>query len=1077
LSKLHIYRASAGSGKTFTISREFIGLLFEDPEKFRHTLAVTFTNKATAEMKGRILNELYKLASNQKSDFLTFLTLKTKLPDDLLRQKAQYILNLLLHNYSHFTITTIDSFFQKVIRAFARELGLYSGFEIELDTNTVLNEAVEMLFQKTATDHKLRSWLVRYAEIKIDDSRSWDLKNDILRLGKEIHKEIFKQIDASYFSELLNRDSLDAIIPSLKKVEHEFEEHLKLLALKAAPIMQKQGLAPDDFNRKSKGFISTFDKMANQKVFEVTKTAREAIDCPENWYSKSSPKQQAIEAAFHGGLNDLLKQLITYSDEHILKYNTVGVVFKNLYVLGIIADLIQEINTYAADKNLFLLADSTAFLQKIIDGSDAPFVYEKTGSRVHHFMIDEFQDTSGLQWENFRPLLENSLAGNYRNWVVGDVKQSIYRWRNSDWTILSDKIFNQFDSTSLSVHPLDENWRSTENVISFNNAFFTCLRDNLQLELNSLIESNELVGPKLAGYSTFFLNAYSDCVQIVPANRKDGQGYVRLEFLEKENWENAAMLKLIETIEQMQDLGYRLSDMAILIRDKKRGVEISNFIMQEKASRFGNYRYDIISSDALFLKNAPVVQWIISLLQLLQDPSDDLVKAFLTHEFNSYIAPAGHKTEVFETILSQFVSDGLKYKALPVYELVDTIIVHFSLSTDKDNMPYLQSFQDSVLQYSKKNTVDLSSFLNWWSDFSDKQVISMPENQDAIRLMTIHSSKGLEFKIVLIPFGDWEFTSKSSDSFIWTYTREEPFDQLKLLPVQLSSSTAKTIFSFEYYREQIYSKVDNLNLLYVAFTRAIEKLFVFAPLTEIKEETIKTGQLLSICLNSLENPSETSYLKSDLLKIKLDEKSALLEYGTLQPSTGKLNNAGSDFQLSEFLISPITNRKSRMVVSGEFRTISSIHHNQRVKGNLFHEMFQYIRTLEDVELAAGEVIKKGLVPASEEPQIIEELKELLSLSSVKQWFDGSFEVKTEADILLKSSQLKRPDRIMFAKDKVIVVDYKFGDKEEAKYQTQVNTYKNQLQQMGYKNVEGYLWYVFLKKVVAVEAIPQQGKLF
>jgi ATP-dependent exoDNAse (exonuclease V) beta subunit len=1076
LSKLHIYRASAGSGKTFTISREYIGLLFENPEKYRNILAVTFTNKATAEMKGRILRELYKLASNQKSDYVSFLTEKNQEPESAIREKARYILNLLLHNYSHFTITTIDSFFQKVIRAFAHELGIYSGFEVETDTNTVLNEAVEMLFRKTVTDEKLRKWLVRFAENKIEEERSWDLRDDIINLGREIHKEIFKQIDSSYFSEIINRDTIEAIIPSLKQYGHEFESHLKQIAVQGKPIMQKYGLVPDDFTRKASGFISIFDKMSTGRSFEVTKTAREAVDNVTVWYAKTSPKKHSIEEAFYNGLNSLIKELVTYSDAHIQAYNTIDLIFKNIYVLGIIADLIQEINDYVADKNLFLLADSTAFLQKIVEGSDAPFIYEKTGSRITHFMIDEFQDTSGMQWESFKPLIENSLAGNYRNWVVGDVKQSIYRWRNSDWTILSDKIFQQFPESSLKVHSLEDNWRSSENVISFNNTFFTCLRDKLQEDLNDSISKNALLGSKLEGFSSFFTKAYSDCVQRVPEKHRDGKGYVRLEYLEKENWEETALKKLVETVEHLQLNGYKLKDIAILVREKRSGVDITNYFMQEKVNRPGNFRYDIISSDALFLKNAPVVQWIVSLLRFLLEPADELNKAFVVNEFKDYLTVTDNEEFSFELRLSAFLENSPKLKAVPVYELVDIIITQFALSDNKSNMPYLQSFQDAILQYGKKNTIDLASFLIWWDDFSDKQVISMPENQDAIRLMTIHASKGLEFKVVLIPFGDWEFAPRSQNSFIWTVPHEQPFDQFKLLPVQLGSSTSKSIFGYEYFLEQIYTKIDNLNLLYVAFTRAIDKLIVFTPKAEIKDELKSTSHLLALFRNGIAFRTE-NYLDNSMLTIDEKEETSLMEYGVDSPFTGVRHEEENDIQLDKYTTSSISARKAKMVVSGEFRTLSSIGNNLRVKGNIFHEMFQNIKTVHDIDTAAHEMVAKGLVAATEEKSLISEVSALLENPDVTPWFTSEWKVKAEADILLRTGQLKRPDRIMFGKNRVIVVDYKFGEKEEQSHINQVLNYKYKLQQMGHRNVEAYVWYVFLKKVKMASDKPVQGKLF
>lgn len=1028
-------------------------------------------------MKGRILRELFKLSSGQKSEYLGFLQAKTNTTEEQVREKARFILNLLLHNYSHFTITTIDSFFQKVIRAFAHELGLFSGFEIETDTNTVLNEAVEMLFRKTATDEKLRKWLVSFAENKIENARSWDLKQDIVRLGKEIHKEIFKQIDSSYFSDVINRDSIDTIIPALKKLALGFETQMKQMASQGKLLMQKHGLSAENFSGKSRSFASIFDKIANGYSYDISNSARKAVDNPDGWSSKTSPDKSRVENAYYDGLNEVLKTLVNYSDEHILAYNTVNLIFKNIYVLGIIADLIQEIQDYATDKNLFLLADSTAFLQRITQGSDAPFIYEKTGSRVNHYMIDEFQDTSGMQWENFRPLIENSLAGNYRNWVVGDVKQSIYRWRNSDWTILSDKIFRQFPEESVSVHPLDANWRSSENVIRFNNTFFSSLRDILQAELNSQIAENILLGPRLAGFSDFFLNAYSDCVQQVPPKHQDSKGYVRIEFLENEDWKDKALEKLIGTVEQLQQTGYALRDIAILIRDKKSGVDITNYFMQEKGNRPGNYRYDIISSDALFLQNAPVVQWVISLLRFLQEPEDMLNHAFLQNEFKDYLNITLAAEITFESRIRNFMENAGEHKAMPVYELVDTVINFFELGKNADNMPYLQSLQDSVLQYGRKNTVDLSSFLNWWDEFSDKQVISMPENQDAIRLMTIHSSKGLEFKVVLMPFCNWDFIGKASDNFIWAIPTESPFDQLKLLPVPVSSETANSIFSYEYYREKIFTKVDNLNLLYVAFTRAVEKLIIYTPMIEVKDETKTTGNLLTVFLNQLAFQTGNNYLDNSLLNLNRQENEAVLEYGKDEIAIATDRSDSRDLQLKEYQTSGITDRKVRMVVSGEYRTLSAIGNNQRVKGNLFHEIFQRIRTANDIETATHELVLKGLIPEQNEMTIINEVKALVSKPEAARWFNDEWEVKTEAEILLNSGQLRRPDRIMFGKDNVIVVDYKFGGKEEESYARQVLNYRYRLQQMGYKNVEAYIWYVFQDKIVLAADKPVQGKLF
>jgi ATP-dependent exoDNAse (exonuclease V) beta subunit len=596
------------------------------------------------------------------------------------------------------------------------------------------------------------------------------------------------------------------------------------------------------------------------------------------------------------------------------------------------------------------------------------------------------------------------------------------------------------------------------------------------MELDNQIVCNKPAGQQLSGFANFFTNAYSDCIQKIPEHRKNGKGYVRFEFFEKENWEETALKKLIETIEKLQDSGYRLKDIAILIRDKKKGVEITNFFMQEKINRKGNYRYDVISSDALFLQNAPVVQWIISVLRFLMEPADELNRAFVVNEFNDYLEIDTSEIPL-EQLLSELLDKSAKYKSMPVYELVDEVIRMFMLGSNKSNMPYLQSFQDTVLQYGKKNTIDLASFLTWWDDFSEKQVIAMPENQDAIRLMTIHSSKGLEFKVVLIPFADWEFTKRGSDSFIWAVPKVKPFDQFKLLPVQLGTATANSIFSFEYFREQVYNKIDNLNLLYVAFTRAVEKLIVFAPQCEIKDETKTTGHLLTLFRNNLAFCTDINYIDTTKLNFEQGEDFALLEYGTDEANIKSDEESTEDLSIDAYKTASIESRKSKMVVSGEFRTISSIGNNMRVKGNLFHEMFRNIKTADDVEKAALDLIKKGLLPPGETDSLIREIHQLIKHPQVIGWFDQHWEVKTEADILLKGGQLKRPDRIMFGDNKVIVVDYKFGEKEEDTHMKQVLNYRSRLYQMGYRNIEAYIWYVFSKKVVTATDKPVQGKLF
>ncbi|MBU0763441.1 MAG: UvrD-helicase domain-containing protein, partial [Bacteroidetes bacterium] len=460
MSKLKIYRASAGSGKTYRLTYEYLRLLFRNPFSYRNILAVTFTNKATGEMKKRILKELSSLANGETTNMADAIAEEFKLTPAEVQVKAREILNKLLHNYSRFSISTIDSFFQEVIRAFARETGLHAGYNIELDNEKVLSEAADRLLSDVRDNEPLRKWLMRFAEEKIRDGKSWNLKYDIQKSGYEIFREEYRSFDAAIAKKLADKTYLDKYMTDLQKVINNFENSMQQFGIEGLKIMKKYGLTPEDFSYGKTGIAGYFVKLGEKSSFEPLKRVLDGIGHPDKWYTKSSPDTAAIVAAFEEGLDDLLVKAVEYYNGHVRDYNTACSIISHLFILGILADLSEEIREYANEKNIFLLSDAVILLRDIIADNDAPFIYEKTGAVYKHFMIDEFQDTSRLQWKNFSPLVGQSLSEDNTSLVVGDVKQSIYRWRNSDWNLLATEVENEFRQTGTESHNLPYNRRS-----------------------------------------------------------------------------------------------------------------------------------------------------------------------------------------------------------------------------------------------------------------------------------------------------------------------------------------------------------------------------------------------------------------------------------------------------------------------------------------------------------------------------------------------------------------------------------------------------------------------------------------
>ncbi|MDA3952026.1 MAG: UvrD-helicase domain-containing protein [Bacteroidales bacterium] len=1085
MSQLTIYKASAGSGKTFKLTEEYLHLLIKYPENYRRILAVTFTNKATAEMKNRILSELNKLAKGIESDYMFGLKTEFNLSESEIKLKASKILSFLLHDFSKFSVSTIDKFFQKIIRSFTREIGIQPGYSIELNQNEVLSKVVDELLLDLDKNSDLRNWLSDLASDSIEQGSKWDFKDDILKLSQEIFKESYKTFDEDLINKMSNKDLLKYYIKELKQIKSKFENNLNDLAKKALSLIQNTGLEIDDFKWGKSSVPNYFNKIINNKDFEPKVRTLKGAESIDEWFTQKSPKKEIIQSTLNNGLFDLLVEAVDFYQKNNINYNSSVEILKFVHTLGILTDISVKLHQYCEEQNMFLISDAAKLLQIIIDENDAPFIYEKAGSIYRHFMIDEFQDTSKTQWSNLKPLIGNSLAQGNKNLVVGDIKQSIYRWRNGDWKILSDKIQTEFAQFNPETESLSTNWRSKKNIIDYNNAVFCYSSQIIQQNFNeNFAESDESLNP----YGTTISDAYKDVFQNIPSKMNKEGGYVNHTFLSEkdyDSWKDEVKLRLPKILENLQEKGHHLNDIAILVRSGKEGQDIANTLIEFKNQTTSNYKFDFISNDSLFLASSSLVQFILSILEYTLNPDDKINLSFIAHEYNSYINSKelsklnlhellrNHCKEEQETQLKkifpkEFIESIDQIKQLPIYELIDRIIRLFGLNKIKTELPYLNAFLDLVLDFSKKSASDIHTFINWWEETGNKKTLSVSENQDAIRIITIHSSKGLEFKNVIIPFCNWEIDHKSNQTnILWCNTNVEPFNKLDLIPIKYSKNLANTVFKNEYQKEKLHAYIDNLNLLYVAFTRAVENLFTFTPIKEKTNSLKNIGELLHHTYENYKKfPTNKSLIE---LSNYWDDQTKTLELGKLKQVKESKRNLPDEFELHQFESFDIKNKLRLKLHDNSFFTGHDSAPFEKVNhGKVMHEVFENINTEKDIPKAIDKLIFEGKISPNEKLEIKTRIEDIFKNKQIKSWYSIDWIVRNEAEIILTNGKTSRPDRVISNNEKTIVIDYKFGEQEEEKHHKQVKAYMKILKEMEDKVVEGFLWYVDLNFIRKIE---------
>ena len=999
---IKVLKASAGSGKTFRLAKKYIELLLSSPDRYayRHILAVTFTNKATEEMKSRILKELDILAKDpDRSGYIKDFEGRFGTRGQISRRAGEILLDI-LHDYSLFSVSTIDKFFQQTLRAFAREIGRFSSYQVELDKDSLVKESVDRILDSLTEDDKVMlGWLTGDLMEQLQNEGRYSLEKNLyeaaLALKSDEHRVL---VDANGIDEekVYSKEHLTQVRKACAATRESFAKEVKATALQALAILEEAGVDPSLSNR---GFMSRLTLYTGDVLPKApTESWLAKASDSSKWFSRQN---SYLLPSVEGPLAPVLDAFCALFGEPYRVYLTAGILESQLYSLGIAGELYREFDALLKEKNVLSLDDSNVLLRRIIGESDAPFVYEKTGVKYENFLLDEFQDTSVVQWENFAPLLAESEASGRENLVVGDVKQSIYRWRGSDWNLLGAGVKDRFPSAD-DGESLQSNWRSLASIVNFNNAFF---------------EYASAVLGRQSG-SDSIPSIYSDVKQSVHA-RDGAPGRVRVSFCNPAT-ENEL---ICASIEEAVAAGASYGDIAVLVRRNSEGSDVASFLIDKGIP--------VVSDDSLMVKSSVAVRQLVSLLSLVDNPSDGI---------GSYLAK-----DMGIALPTSFSS---------LYDLAEEILRSMSGIMDLSGETlYIQSFMDELRDWTATWGNNLAGFLDYWQDSALK--ISSPEGSSAVRVMTIHKSKGLEFPCVIFPYA--EKVPLFRDSEKWTCPDLEGTSLSEAggaaYRVNLSKSSCSTLFSKDFEREMLLQYTDNLNIFYVAMTRAVKELHVIAaePDDKCKSSVGSDGYAFSRFSQLLWH-----FLQEKALFMGMEATDDGFSYGTAYDfSAMQRDSAVEDRMDLGWNSVPIGDRLRLKCDSFDYFTPEGT--SNRLKGIVMHDILSRVKVPGDLAGAVREAVLGGDIPREEAEAYLEFLSS--RIASRAEWFpDDPSPVHNEEEIIDAHGGLNRPDRVVTCGNTAIIIDYKFGEPSPS-YHRQLRRYASLYRDLGYSEVSAWIWYV------------------
>ena len=1051
-SSFTIYNASAGSGKTYTLTKEYLKILLKSKsdDAYKKILAITFTNKAVEEMKNRVVNSLFEFSKETTSEknmsLLKDLSIETGISMATIKDKSKAIIKDIIHNYSAFGISTIDKFTHKIIRTFAQDLELPSNFEIALDTDVLLQEAVDSVIAQVGEDEELTQFILEFTKNKTDDDKNWDISYELFEVSKLITNENSVQ-EIKAFE--------DKNFDDFKKIKEKLEKSIKEIESSCIEIAS-MCLQNINENINPKSFYSSYVTKFIQKISEgnlaINTNVTKYLDGEKERYSKSVPQND--KNWIDENADKILHEILRINSK-VGKIDFYKAFLQNINSLSLLNAVNKEFRRIQEEQNVLSISDFNKIIFNKIQGEPTPFIYERLGEKYRHYFIDEFQDTSEMQWKNLIPLIDNALASEENGikgtlMLVGDPKQSIYRWRGgkAEQFIELSKDENPFSNKEKKVENLETNYRSYSEVIDFNNKFFSFLSQKFENENYSQLYK-----------STSFQNT----------NEKKG-GYVNISFIESNQEENEDfdeneigysfknlqyLEKTIETIRNVIEQGFSYGDIVLLTRKKNEGVLLANYLTENNIP--------ILSSETLLIQNATEVKLIIALLRYLNNSKDEESKAIIFYYIARYCQ---NEIPIHDFILKlkNFSEDEIEneFKQLGVsisfkncrtkslYDAVEILVNAFV--KEKSNTSYVQYFMDLVLEKDSKSQLGITEFLDYWDKIGFQKSIPSPEGSNAIRIMTIHKSKGLEFPVVIFPFAEENFSRNKGNKLWVDFDESDDINFPKAFinsknDVKTYSENAKVVFEQKTQEELL----DTINVLYVALTRAEEQLYVISNKLQTKKGDIVTNNLSFYFIDFLDSQGKFN----NNLEFEFGAAKRISKFKPKINSSKNIELVQHKFPFENI---KIAQREALLWGTEQQEAINF--------GNVFHEILANIKTKNDVKLAIDKAIETGIISLNDVDFIQSKILEIVNHDSLKSFFSEEANVMNEQTIIDSEQGNIKPDKIVFYEKSALILDYKTGDKKKS-HIFQINNYANALERMNFNVVKKALVYTGDKVEVVI----------
>ncbi|MEL4306964.1 UvrD-helicase domain-containing protein [Joostella sp. CR20] len=1027
-----IYNASAGSGKTFTLVKNYLSILLSNNQQdtFKQILAITFTNKAVNEMKGRVLSNLHEFSEErileEPSDIFSVLAEELNISPEVLHQRAKKVLTRILHNYAFFDIVTIDKFNHRLIRTFSFDLKLPTNFEVSLDEDALLSEAVNNVIYQAGENKLLTKTLIDFALEKTDDDRSWDIARDLNKIAKLLPKEEY----ALHIQQLENKslDDFKALGKQLKTMITELDAEIQKSAEDLLDLFVKKGLERLDF--KSGWLYDRLVSISNKKYTHSWESGWFLKIESDPLYTDSLLKKKPAQASIIDELQSRISFDFIKIKESIFQLNFLNNFYKNLVPLSLLSTINIELNKLKKDRNLLLISEFNRLISSAIANQPAPFIYERIGEKYKYYFIDEFQDTSTMQWNNMHPLISNALEAELPSgktgslMIVGDAKQAIYRWRGGKAEQFID-LYNEKNpfQALLNVENLPKNYRSFNEIVGFNNSFFNHIAQFL---------NNPTYQELFAKYSKQELN------------NKPG-GYIDLTFIDpKDNKQSEEDLYCYETYQNIVKSvgrGFKYGDICIITRSRKNGVSIANYLVEREIP--------IISSETLLLKNDKKVAFLCDLLAHFNQPADAEIHLKILEflaERNKIENRHAYFSEGIHHLNDVFSAENFNanyFLQLPLYNAIEYAINAFNL-VDEDEA-YLQFFLDEIMAFSQNNNNSISSFISYWEQKKDKLSIVAPSSSDAVQIMTIHKSKGLEFPVVIYPYADTDIYYEREFN-MWFPVAKELFgiDYALFSSKSVLENINQTGKQFiDEHKEQ--QELDNINLLYVTLTRAVEQLFIICKKDITAKGVENTKTFAGMFINYLKarqlwSDSQHHYTIGNPEKKPTKKK----EQKIITTNIPFISNSsfGNTFEL--------VTKSGSLWDTKQKEAID--------KGNVYHYLLSKIFYADDVLPVIEEAVSNGVIPKEATATYTQYLENLTQHDALKKYFSTEYTIYNEREIITADGAFIRPDRFVVKNNQLTIIDYKTGSPSED-YIHQINNYAENLATIGYTIEEKLLVFI------------------